>query len=50
MVTPVSISCKFSDASKAQVSALKPGDSARFNCTVNFILGETVHLSDCTAD
>ena len=44
------VSCKFSDASKEQVSALKPGDSARFNCTVNFILGQTIHLSDCTAD
>ena len=44
------VSCKFSDASKARVAALKPGDAARFNCTVNFILGQTVHLSDCTMD
>jgi hypothetical protein len=44
------VSCKFSDASEEQVSALEPGDAARFNCTVNFILGQTVHLSGCTAD
>ena len=44
------VSCKFSDASKEQVSALKPGDAVRFNCTVNNIMGETVHLSGCTAD
>jgi hypothetical protein len=44
------VSCKFSDASKEQVSALKPGDAARFNCTVDFILGQTVHLSDCSVD
>ena len=44
------VSCKFSDASKARLAALKPGDAARFNCTVNFIMGQTVHLSNCTMD
>jgi hypothetical protein len=44
------VRCKFTAASKAQVSALKPGDAASFNCTANFILGQSVHLSDCSMD
>ena len=44
------VSCKFSGAGKAQAAALHPGDRARLNCTVDFLLGETVHLSGCTGE